>query len=238
MGMPYTHGHGIHAWAWYTRMGMGYTHGHGIHAWAWYTCMGMGYTQVLSRRRKMLLDMTSGIELEMRDALGEDLVKVGIRILNKSLNYGPLAKDPDWFNDDENFAHVMQQTLYLQHGIVSEISRLAADNSHLSLRGWSMSGPSRMLLLSGWAIIHMHTCMHAAPLGVGHHTYAYMHACCSSRGGPSYMRAYVHACMRAYVHTCIRASGGSYTGRWPIPMATPCPSTCAMRSSPRRKPWS
>ena len=34
--------------------------------------------QVLSRRRKMLLDMAEGIELEMRDALGEDLVRLGI----------------------------------------------------------------------------------------------------------------------------------------------------------------
>lgn len=31
--------------------------------------------QVLSRRRKMLLDMVEGIELEMRDSLGEDQVR-------------------------------------------------------------------------------------------------------------------------------------------------------------------
>ena len=108
--------------------------------------------QVLSRRRKMLLDMTSGIELEMRDALGEDLVRLGIRVLNKALAYGPLSKDPEWFNDDENFAHVMQQTLYLQHGIVGEISRLAKDTSELSFRGWKMTGPSRILMLAGWVI--------------------------------------------------------------------------------------
>ena len=75
----------------------------------------------------MLLDMSEGIELEMRDALGEDLVKLGIRVLNKALAYGPLSKDPEWFNDDENFAHCMQQTLYLQHGITSEIKRLNSD---------------------------------------------------------------------------------------------------------------
>ena len=83
--------------------------------------------QVLSRRRKMLLDMTSGIELEMRDSLGEDLVKIGIKLLKKALEYGPLARDPEWFNDDENFAHCMQQTLYLQHGIVHEIKNLNTD---------------------------------------------------------------------------------------------------------------
>merc|ERR1719247_2903179 len=50
--------------------------------------------QVLSRRRKMLLDMVSGIELEMRDALGDSLVNLGISILKKALHYGPLSRDP------------------------------------------------------------------------------------------------------------------------------------------------
>ena len=107
--------------------------------------------QVLSRRRKMLLDMTAGIELEMRDALGEGMVKFGIAVLKKALLYGPLSKDVEWFNDDENFALVMQQVLYLQHGIVSECSRLAADSPDLSLKGWTITGPSRILLLAGWA---------------------------------------------------------------------------------------
>ena len=107
--------------------------------------------QVLSRRRKMLLDMTAGIELEMRDALGADSVKLGIRILNKALLYGPLSKDVEWFNDDENFAHVMQQTLYLQHGITSEIKRFSLDKPELEFKGWRMGGPSRVLLLAGWA---------------------------------------------------------------------------------------
>ena len=99
----------------------------------------------------MLLDMTSGIELEMRDSLGEDLVKSGIRLLRKALDYGPLARDPEWFNDDENFAFCMQQTLYLQHGIVSEIKNLSADGTTLSFKSWKMRGPSRILLLAGWA---------------------------------------------------------------------------------------
>ena len=107
--------------------------------------------QVLSRRRKMLLDMKDGIELEMRDSLGEDHVRLGIRLLNKALSYGPLSRDPEWFNDDENFAECMQQTLYLQHGIVSEIKTFASDASLLPLKGWKLGGPSRMLLLAGWA---------------------------------------------------------------------------------------
>jgi len=51
-----------------------------------------------------------------------------------TLRYGPLSRDPEWFNDDENFAHVMQQTLYLQHGIVNEISRLNKDTPELNVR--------------------------------------------------------------------------------------------------------
>jgi len=105
---------------------------------------------VLSRRRKMLLDMCEGIELEMRDALGEELVHVGIKLLKRALAYGPLARDPEWFNDDENFAYVMQQTLYLQHGLVTEVNRLNRDAPELNFRNWSMSGPSRVLILSGW----------------------------------------------------------------------------------------
>ena len=54
--------------------------------------------QVLSRRRKMLMDMTSGIELEVRDALDPALATQGIKILNKALAYGPLSCSPDWFN--------------------------------------------------------------------------------------------------------------------------------------------
>jgi len=107
--------------------------------------------QVLSRRRKMLLDMLSGIELEMRDALGEENVGFGVRVLRKAMSYGPLSHDPEWFNDDENFAHVMQQTLFLQRGIVTEVKKLKVDDPALDFRGWSMAGPSRVLLLAGWA---------------------------------------------------------------------------------------
>ena len=106
--------------------------------------------QVLSRRRKMLMDMVSGIELEMRDSLGESLVGFGIGVLKKALAYGPLTKDPEWFNDDENFAMTMSQTLQLQHGIVKEISRLSSATTDLNLKGWKLTGAARVLLLAGW----------------------------------------------------------------------------------------
>jgi hypothetical protein len=106
--------------------------------------------QVLSRRRKMLMDMVSGIELELRDQLGEQLFFFGRSLLQRALAYGPLSKDPEWFNDDENFSYVMQQVLHLQHGLVSQIHRLHVEEPELSLRGWSLGGSARVLVLAGW----------------------------------------------------------------------------------------
>ena len=106
--------------------------------------------QVLSRRRKMLMDMVSGIELELRDNLGEELTGYGIAVLQRALAYGPLSKDPEWFNDDENFAYVMQQTLQLQHAVVTQIKKLHVDVPELNLKGWKLGGSARILLLAGW----------------------------------------------------------------------------------------
>ena len=55
-----------------------------------------------SRLRSLVRAVVAGIELEMRDALGDSLVDFGLSVLNKSLSYGPLKRDPEWFNDDEN----------------------------------------------------------------------------------------------------------------------------------------
>ena len=54
----------------------------------------------------------------MRDQLGASLIGFGLSILKRALAYGPLSRDPEWFNDDENFAVGMQQTLQLQQAIV------------------------------------------------------------------------------------------------------------------------
>ena len=53
--------------------------------------------QVLSRRRKMLMDMVTGIELELRDHLGESHFNYGISILKRALAYAtrPHAMLPD-----------------------------------------------------------------------------------------------------------------------------------------------
>ncbi len=108
--------------------------------------------QVLSRRRKMLMDMCSGIELELRDQLDERLGTLGIKILNFALQFGPFAKPTEWFNDDENFAQVMSSTLRLQHVLQNEIGKLAShmEKPEISFRGWRELADSRMWLIAGW----------------------------------------------------------------------------------------
>ena len=55
--------------------------------------------QVLSRRRKMLMDMATGIEFELRETLGDgSLYKTALRILRRALAYGALAQTPEWFS--------------------------------------------------------------------------------------------------------------------------------------------
>ena len=55
----------------------------------------------------MLMDMSMGIEFELRDTLGDGpLYKVALRILRRALAYGALSQTPDWFNDDDNFSQV------------------------------------------------------------------------------------------------------------------------------------
>jgi len=112
--------------------------------------------QVLSRRRKMLMDMAKGIELEIKDALraSERFVDPAIRMLRRALEYGALSQTPEWYNNDDNFAKVMQETLYLQRTIISEVKTLWAsiDLPDLNLKGWKARGPARIMLLAGWLL--------------------------------------------------------------------------------------
>jgi len=94
--------------------------------------------------------MISGIELELRDHLGESLVGFGIAVLKRALTYGPLSKDPEWFNNDDNFANVMAQTLQLQQAVVTQIQKFNVDVPEVSLKGWKLRGSARILLLAGW----------------------------------------------------------------------------------------
>ena len=84
------------------------------------------------------MDMTDGIELELRDAAKtrkldlppkerDAYAAFAVRLLKAATSYGPLDRvrhSVEWFNDDENFAEAMQQVLYLQKAINAEGPRL------------------------------------------------------------------------------------------------------------------
>ena len=110
--------------------------------------------QVLSRRRKMLMDMAHGIELDLREALPDNLVTLALKILRQSLEYGAYSFSPDWFNNDDNFAKVMQETLYLQRILISEINKLdaAMGKNELNLKSWKVRSPARVMLICGWVL--------------------------------------------------------------------------------------
>ena len=82
--------------------------------------------QVLSRRRKMLMDMCKGIELELRDVLDLKLSQFAVKLLSQAMNFGPLSNDTEWFNNDDNFAMAMSEVLFLQKAINAEAPRLLA----------------------------------------------------------------------------------------------------------------
>ena len=100
----------------------------------------------------MLMDMANGIELELREALSETVYPLARKILKKALEYGAYSNPPEWFNNDDNFAKVMQETLYLQRTLINEIQHLKAaiDKSELILKNWKARGPARIMLLAGW----------------------------------------------------------------------------------------
>ena len=54
--------------------------------------------------------------------MNEELYPIALKILRKALDYGAYSYLPEWFNNDDNFARVMQETLYLQRILVSEVA--------------------------------------------------------------------------------------------------------------------
>ena len=72
---------------------------------------------------------------------------------------GAYTYPPEWFNNDDNFSQVLNETLYLQRILVSEIRRLesALDKPELNLRGWKARGPARVVLLAGFMLARTNT---------------------------------------------------------------------------------
>eukprot|EP00900_Chrysochromulina_parva_P012627 jgi/Chrpa1/21365/Chrysochromulina_OHIO_Genome00023502-RA len=116
----------------------------------------MTLEQVLSRRRKMLMDMRDGIGLELRDVLDTKLAPFSVDVLSHAMDFDALKHEPEWFNNDENFAKVMQSTLRLQHNIVKEASKLHGhlEKPEISFHKWAERGlhGSRATMLVGWVL--------------------------------------------------------------------------------------
>ena len=50
------------------------------------------------------MDMAYGIELDLREALPENLIGIALTILRTALQYNAYTKVPEWFNNDDNCA--------------------------------------------------------------------------------------------------------------------------------------
>lgn len=108
----------------------------------------------------MIMDMAKGIEFELRETLGDTpLLRTAIQILRKALEYGAFRKSPEWFNNDDNFSQVLNETLYLQRMLVTEIKRMdkAFDKPELDLANWKVRGPGRVVLLAGFLLARTNT---------------------------------------------------------------------------------
>uniref|UniRef100_A0A7S2GI45 NAD(P)(+)--arginine ADP-ribosyltransferase n=1 Tax=Haptolina brevifila TaxID=156173 RepID=A0A7S2GI45_9EUKA len=108
--------------------------------------------QVISRRRKTLMDMTDGMKGEIETKLNQlkSSSDAPVRILAKAVEWGHLSQSPDWFNNDDNFALAVQQALGVKEGVIKSAKKLPLDVTHCSLQGWEMQNDGRRLLFAGW----------------------------------------------------------------------------------------
>jgi hypothetical protein len=117
--------------------------------------------QVLSRRRKTLMDMKDGMKMEVEKEVHDRHSETATKILSKAIEWGHLQQLPEWFNNDDNFSSAVQQALGVKQGVincfVNKASKpLPLDVTTCDIRGWTMedhSGkphPGRRLLIAGW----------------------------------------------------------------------------------------
>ena len=107
--------------------------------------------QVISRRRKLLMDMAEGMKAEIKHDLSSEPreAETGSRILGKALEWGVLSSHPDWFNEDENFAKAVESCLGVKQGVVHSVGKLSLELKDVVLSDWPPV-PGRALLLAGW----------------------------------------------------------------------------------------
>ena len=106
--------------------------------------------EVVSRRRKTLMDMADGMKMEVEKAVADRHQGVATKILAKAIEWGHLQQSPEWFNNDDNFSLAVQQALGVKQGVIKAASKLPLDVTNCSLQGWQMSHPGRRLIFAGW----------------------------------------------------------------------------------------
>ena len=111
--------------------------------------------QVLSRRRKTLMDMAEGMKGELKQSFVKNakLAESGSTILKRALEYGYFNKEPSWFNDDDHFNSAVTQALGTKSAVVQSVLRLPLDQKEVCLTALPKAmadHPCRVLVLAGW----------------------------------------------------------------------------------------
>ena len=72
--------------------------------------------QVVSKRRKMLMDMGDGMSLEIKEELKDEALRAhGAHLLKTALAVGPFDQTPAWYNDDQNFSRAVNQARRIRY---------------------------------------------------------------------------------------------------------------------------
>jgi len=91
--------------------------------------------QVISRRRKLLIDMGTNMSVEVSAALsGTGFEEVAVKMLSDQLHRDALAQPVMWYNVEEHF----------QEGVARVIDAKRAALSHEKRLGWMMTRPSAL----------------------------------------------------------------------------------------------
>lgn len=116
--------------------------------------------QVVSKRRKMIMDMGDGMTMEIREELKDrpEDADSAVLLLMKGLEAGPFSFSPKWYNDDENFSRAVSMSLGLKETVVLDGIKLPKSIDerqpllHGSFRGFrpDRANHQRVLLLAAW----------------------------------------------------------------------------------------
>ncbi|KAL1498967.1 hypothetical protein AB1Y20_013487 [Prymnesium parvum] len=120
--------------------------------------------QVVSKRRKMIMDMGEGMTMEIKEELKErpEDAETATMLLKKGLEAGPYSFSPKWYNDDENFSKAVSMSLGLKKTVVVDGVKLPVQTDdrlpllHGSFKNFKpqRNNHQRTLLLAAWLKIN------------------------------------------------------------------------------------